>query len=187
MSGVKDRVAEVLRQLERRGTRKRRDEYQPRYGIVAKKAFGTSISDIQKIGKAIGRDHQLALGLWRTGWYEARLLTAFIDELDQVTVAQMDRQAKQFDNWGVVDTVIFKLWDQSPHAWGRAAEWTRRKEEFVRRAGVVMYACLALHDKRATKAQLAKARKDVESVADDDRNFVRKGVIWARKALARRT
>ena len=33
-----------------------------------------------------------------------------------------------------------------------AVEWSSRDEEFVKRAGFVLMACLAVHDKKATDA-----------------------------------
>ena len=86
------RVREILATLERQSSKRMRDGY-ARYGIVAPKSFGVSMSAIQQLGKRTGRDHDLAAQLWDTGWYEARSLTAFVDEPDRVTAAQMDRFA----------------------------------------------------------------------------------------------
>ena len=52
----------------------------------------------------------------------------------RVTPAQMDRWCRDFDNWGIVDTVCFKLFDLSPHAWRKVAPWSRRRDEFEKRA-----------------------------------------------------
>jgi 3-methyladenine DNA glycosylase AlkD len=51
-----------------------------RYGIVASKVFGVSVGTLRQLAKRFGRDHDLAAALWRTGWYEARMLTAFVDD-----------------------------------------------------------------------------------------------------------
>jgi len=85
-------VTRVLAALERAATQRDRDNL-ARFGITAKKAYGVSIANIQRIAKPLGRNHALATALWKTGWYEARLLTAFIDEPERVTPAQMDRGA----------------------------------------------------------------------------------------------
>ena len=94
-----ERVREVLERLERRGSRRAREEMRTRYGIIAPKAFGVSMANIQQLAKALGRDHELAAALWDTGWYEARMLAAFVDEPARVTAAQMDRWCRDFDNW----------------------------------------------------------------------------------------
>src|SRR5512144_1138552 len=91
-------VGRVLAELERLGSPRDR-EGMARYGITAKKAFGVRMASMQAIAKRLGRSHELADALWKTGWYEARIVAAFVDEPERVTAAQMDRWAKDFDNW----------------------------------------------------------------------------------------
>ena len=180
------RVQEALSWLERRGSKRARDEMLTRYGITAPKAYGVSMAMIQQLAKRLGRDHRLAAALWATGWYEARLLAAFVDEPERVTSAQMDRWARDFDNWGICDTACFKLFDRSPHAWSKVAPWCARREEFVRRAGFALLACLALHDKGAADKAFLATLPLIERAATDDRNFVKKGVSWALRAIGGR-
>ena len=111
-----DRLKTVVTKLKRLSSKSTRDGM-VRYGLPSDNALGVPIGAIQKVAKDIGRDHELAEALWTTGIYEARLLASFVDEPEKVTVAQMDRWCRDFDNWGVVDTVCFKLFDQTPHAW----------------------------------------------------------------------
>jgi 3-methyladenine DNA glycosylase AlkD len=138
------------------------------------------------MAKRLGEDHELALRLWDTGWYEARLLTAFIDDPERVTAAQMDRWARDFDNWGIVDTLCFKLFDRTPHAWRKVELWSTRRGEFVKRGAFALLASLALHDKRTGNEPFVRSLRLVERAASDDRNFVKKGVSWALRAVGRR-
>jgi 3-methyladenine DNA glycosylase AlkD len=186
MTATSERVDEALRWLERRGTRKVREEMLTRYGITAPKAFGVSVGTIQQLGKKLGRDHELAAALWDTGWYEARLLTAYVDDPGQVTSAQMDRWARDFDNWGVCDTLCFALFDRAPHAWRKVEPWSKRREEFVKRAAFALVASLALHDKKAGDRQFLATLPLIARGASDDRNFVKKGVSWALRVVGRR-
>jgi 3-methyladenine DNA glycosylase AlkD len=138
------------------------------------------------LGRKLGRDHELAAALWDTGWYEARLLTAYVDDPAQVTSAQMDRWARDFDNWGVCDTLCFALFDRTPHAWKKVEPWSRRREEFVKRAAFALVASLALHDKKAGDPRFLATLPLIERGASDDRNFVKKGVSWALRVVGRR-
>jgi len=183
---VKNEVREVLAELKRLASKRVRDEMGPRYGIHTKKAFGVPVGVMQKVAKRYGRNHELALALWDTGWYEARMVASFVDEPERVTPAQMDRWCRDFDNWGIVDTVCFKLFDRTPHAFEKVEQWSRRSDEFGKRAGVVLLACLALHDKSAGDAAFARCLPLVERAASDERNFVKKGVSWALRAIGRR-
>ena len=157
-----------------------------RFGITAKKAFGVSMANIQVLAKETGRSHELAAALWDTGWYEARMLTSFVDEPARVTPAQMDRWCRDFDNWGICDTVCFHLFDRTPHAWAKVAQWCDKREEFVRRAAFALLACLALHDKQAGDERFVESLPLIERAATDERNFVKKGVSWALRGVGRR-
>jgi 3-methyladenine DNA glycosylase AlkD len=185
VTATADRVREALAWLERNGTKRDREGLK-RYGIIAPKAYGVSVAKIQQLAKRLGRDHDLAIALWKTGWYEARMLTSFVDDPAQVTPAQMDRWAKDFDNWGICDTVCFHLFDRTPHAWKKVELWSRRRDEFVKRAAFALLAGLALHDKRAGDERFIRSLEFVERASDDDRNFVKKGVSWALRVVGRR-
>ena len=179
-------VAYALEWLERRGTKKNRDGM-ARYGIVADKVFGVSMGTMQSLAKELGRDHKLSEALWKTGWYEARMLASLVGEPDRVTSAQMERWAKSFDNWAVCDTATFVLWDRTSHAWGKVREWSGRKEEFVKRAAFAMLASLTVHDKKAPDELYLAGLKLVEREAVDDRNFVKKAVNWALRSIGKRS
>ena len=157
-----------------------------RYGLPTDKAFGVSVAAIQRYAKTLDSDHDLARELWRTGWTDARMLAAFVGEPGKVTPAEMDAWCRDFDSWGIVDTVCFKLWDQSPHAWTKAVQWTKRKPEFEKRAGFVLMACLAAHDKTARDESFLTFLPSIEKGATDDRNFVKKGVSWALRHIGHR-
>lgn len=180
-----DRVREVLTWLERRGTKRNR-EGMARYGIRSPRIFGVSMAAMQPLAKRLGNDHDLALALWDTGWYEARILTAFVGDPARVTATQMDRWVRDFDNWGVCDTLCFKLFDRTAHAWRKVDQWSGRREEFVKRAGFALLASLALHDKAAADDKFLRTLPLIEAAAMDERNFVKKGVSWALRSIGHR-
>ena len=185
-------VAGVLAELKELGDPRTRDELEPRYGITAAKAFGVSMAKIQALAKRVGRDHALARALWDTGWYDARLLAAFVADPAALTSSQMDQWSRDFDNWAVVDTVCFKLFDQAATklAFAKVDQWSRRdgpRDEFVKRAGLALLACLALHDTDSPDDAFASRLPLVERGAGDDRNFVKKAASWALKAIGARS
>jgi len=104
-----------------------------------------------------------------------------------VTRAQMDRWSRGFDNWGVCDTACFHLFDRTPHAWAMIARWAPRRGEFVRRAAFALLASVALHDKGESDEPFVRSLPLIEAAAADERNFVRKGVSWALRALGARS
>lgn len=182
---ISDKVAYTLRWLERHGSKKNRDGM-ARYGIVAPKVYGVSMTTMRTLAKNLGKNHELALALWDTGWHEARILSAFVDEPAHVTTRQMDAWARDFDNWAICDTICFHLFDKSPNAWQKIESWTKKKDEFVKRAGFALLAAVAAHDKKAPDAAFAKSLAIIEREAADDRNFVKKGASWALRTIGHR-
>lgn len=179
-------VKAALDWLEEHSSKKIRDEMMPRYGISATKAFGVSMANLQKLAKITGRDHDFALALWKTGWYEARMLAALVDEPERITPSQMDQWCRDFDNWAICDTVCFHLFDRSPHAYRKVEQWANRRDEFVKRGAFALMASLALHDKKANDDQFSKWFPIIEGGANDERNFVKKSVSWALRGIAKR-
>lgn len=179
-------VDAVLKALERAGSKKARAEMAPRYGIVVDQAWGVPMAQIKAIAKPLGKDHLLAQKLWDSGCYDARLLASMVDDPALVTPAQMDRWRRDFDNWGVADTVCFNLFDRSPHAFAMIAKWAKLNDEFGRRAAFALLACVALHNKNADEKALRACLPLIEAAATDERNFVKKGVNWALRAVGER-
>lgn len=158
-----------------------------RFGIYAKNAIGVSVSNIQALAKKLGRDHDLAMAAWDTGLYEARMLCAFIDEAGRVTPEQMDRWCREFDNWGICDTICFHLFDRTPYAWQKVATWRHEDGEFAKRAAFALLASLAGHDKTASDDQFLEGLQFIEIAAQDERNFVKKAVNWALRRIGGRS
>jgi len=179
-------VREILAGLARRGTKTNVDGM-ARYAIRAKKVFGVSVGDLRDIGKTHRRNHGLALALWKSGWYEARMLTAFVDDPARVKPAQMDRWCRDSDKWELCDALCFHLFDKTPHAFAKMRQWSREKGEFQKRAAFALMASVALHDKKADDRLFLPLLPIIERAASDDRNFVKKGVSWALRGVGRRS
>jgi 3-methyladenine DNA glycosylase AlkD len=179
------RVASALRWLEAHASKSVRDGML-RYAIPNEHALGVRMGEIQKLAKQLGRDHALALALWKTGVYEAQMLCAYVDEPTRVTAAQMDAQARAFDNWAICDTLCFALWVRTPHAFTKIRKWATSREEFVKRASFALLASVALKDKDAGDAEFLRGLKLIEKAATDERNFVKKAVNWALRGVGSR-
>jgi 3-methyladenine DNA glycosylase AlkD len=179
------RAAAVLDALAANASAKVRDEMGPRYGIVTDTAIGVPMARVQAVAKPLGRDHALAAELWASGGYEARTVAALIDDPAQVTPGQMDAWRADFDNWGICDTVCFKLFDQVPHAFSRIDAWAGLNDEFGRRAAFALLASCALHGRGGDGDYLSRMAL-IEAASTDPRNFVKKGVNWALRAIGQK-
>lgn len=183
----KPSVAAILRDLERNGFKQYFADMSARYGIVTKaKTYGVPVVMLRRLAKTIGRDHDLADALWRTGVHDARMLATMIGDPALVTPALMGRWARDFDNWGIVDTACFGFFDHSPHAFKQIEKWAKAKEEFTKRAAFALIASAALHRKELPDEPFLKCLPIIEDGARDGRNFVKKGVSWGLRAIGKR-
>jgi 3-methyladenine DNA glycosylase AlkD len=180
------RLGQVLAALEELAEARIRDGM-GRYGIeTADKVLGVAMANVQKVAKRFAPDHDLAAALWESGIYEARLMTAYVDDPKLVTPAQMDRQARQFDNWATCDTLCFKLFDRTEAAFDMVDRWAADEAEFVKRSAFALLASLALHDKKQVDEPFLSKMALIEAGASDERNFVKKGVSWALRAIGQK-
>jgi 3-methyladenine DNA glycosylase AlkD len=157
-----------------------------RYAIPSDHALGVPMRDIKALGRKLGRDHALAVALWDTGIYEARMLASFVGDPAQLTPTQMDRWCKDFDNWAFCDAMSFNLFDRSPHAWAKVKEWSARRAEFEKRTAFALLWSLTVHDKRAGDERFLEGLALIERQAGDERHFVKKAVNMALRAIGKR-
>jgi len=157
-----------------------------RFGINPKNTYGVSIPVLRKMAKQIGKNHRLAEKLWHSGIHEARILAGMIDPPEMITQEQMEGWVRDFDSWDVCDQCCSNLFDKTKFAHQKAVEWSRRKDEFVKRAGFVLMATLAVHDKEADNQKFLRFVPIIKREATDERNFVKKAVNWALRQIGKR-
>jgi len=158
-----------------------------RFGMATDKRLGLSVPTMRRIAKELGKDHKLALALWKTGIPEAQIVAALVDTPESLTEKQMDAWVKDLKSWDVCDQVCGNLFDKSPLAWKKAREWAGREEEFVRRAAFALMAYLAWHDQETGDEAFIQLLPVIQQAADDERNFVKKADNWALRGIGKRS
>jgi 3-methyladenine DNA glycosylase AlkD len=157
-----------------------------RFGIVSSSALGVSLPELRKLGKEIGKDHELALKLWKLNIHEAKLLATMTADPRLMTAKIMDSWANDFYSWDIVDVCCGGLFDRTSHYQKKILKWVKNKKEYVRRAGFVLMATSAVHDKEADDNQFLAYLPIIEKYAIDERNFVKKAVNWALRQIGKR-
>ena len=157
-----------------------------RFGINSHNTLGVSMPAVREIAKEIGSDHKLAQELWDSKIHEARILAGFVAEAKETTEEQMENWVKDLDSWDVCDQVCGNLFDKTEFAYNKAFEWSKRKEEFVKRAGFVLMATLSVHDKKALDERFEQFLLVIIRETEDERNFVKKAVNWALRQIGKR-
>ena len=157
-----------------------------RFGINPENTFGVSIPNLRKIAKETGIDHALAQQLWASGIHEARILASMVDDPKRTTEEQMESWVKDFDSWDVCDGCCMNLFEKAGVAYQKAVEWSANDKEFIKRAGFVLMARMAVSDKRADDKQFELFFPIIKREASDNRNFVKKAVNWALRQIGKR-
>jgi len=178
-------VEHIIGQLKRRGS-PQAVTGMGRFGIQTGMAFGVSIPQLRDLAKKTGTHHELAQELWKTGIHEARILASMIDDPSRVSEDQMEEWAAGFDSWDIVDGFCGNLFDRTEFAIRKAHEWSKRKEEYIKRAGFVLIAEMAVHDKKASDKTFLDFLPPIVREASDERNFVKKAVNWALRQIGKR-
>jgi 3-methyladenine DNA glycosylase AlkD len=181
MASVKD----VLDKLQSKAQREQL-QGMAKYGMTIEKRLGVSVPDMRKLAKALGRDHRLALELWKTGIAEARIVAGMVGDPAKLTEEQMEEWVEDINSWDVCDQVCMNLFEKSQLAWKKMIDWSEREEEFVRRAAFSLIACLAWHDKKASDEKFIELLPVIVRTATDERNFVKKAVNWALRNIGKR-
>jgi 3-methyladenine DNA glycosylase AlkD len=182
---VQDQVEFALSWLKRHSSRATL-EGMVRYAIPSDHAYGVAMKDIKALGKTLGRNQPLAVALWATGVYEARMLASFVGDPKRLTAAQMDRWCREFDNWAFCDAMSFNLFDRTPHAWTKVNEWSRRPNEFEKRTAFALLWSLSVHDTSAGDEKFEQGLALIEREAGDGRHFVKKATNMALRAIGKR-
>jgi len=157
-----------------------------RFGITGEKIYGVKIPVLRSLAKELGRDHRLAEELWALGARETRILAAMIADHRLLTPARAEAWLEEVDSWEVCDQLCQNLLQNAAWAQERALKWAGRPEEFVKRAGFVVLARLAVTGKAEPEDIRARYLPALERGAADGRNYVKKAVSWGLREIGKR-
>jgi len=157
-----------------------------RYGISTTNRLGVSIPELRKTAKELGKNHKLASQLWAKGIDETKILASMIGEEDKLTEVQCEKWVVDFNSWDVCDQVCMNLFRKMPFAGKKIKEWSKRKEEFVKRAAFSLIACVAVHYKEMPDGEFIKFFSVIKKASTDERNYVKKAVSWALRNIGKK-
>jgi 3-methyladenine DNA glycosylase AlkD len=158
-----------------------------RFGIDSRDALGIRVTDLRTLARKLGRDHDLAAGLWRSGLHEARMLASMVDEPERVTRKQMESWIAQVRSWDLCDGLCGNLFDRTPFWLDTALEWSTRDPEFTKRGGFALMAWSAVHRKAEPDERFEVFLSAAFEQATDPRNYVKKAVSWALRQVGKRS
>lgn len=103
-----------------------------------------------------------------------------------VSEEQVERWLKDINCWDICDHCCGHFFDKLPYSYEKAIEWSKRTEEFEKRAAFSMVAWLAVHDKKKDDKWFEDFLKVIKRESTDERNYVKKAVNWALRQIGKR-
>lgn len=140
-----------------------------KFGIVSHNALGIYQAELNEIAKKVPKDDFIALALFDSHIYEARLLCSKIFDPKNLTEALMDKWTETFDNWEICDSFCMGLFAKSKFAVPKAIEWSNRMETFVKRAGFTTMAAYCTADKVSTNETFQQFFPLIKRACTDER------------------
>ncbi len=157
-----------------------------RFGIVHEKNLGITVTELRKMAKQIGTNHELAVKLWDTKIRDARMIAACIEDPKTVSEEQVENWLKDIKCWDLCDHCCGHFFDSLTFAYEKAIEWSKRKPEFEKRASFSIVAWLAVHDKKKDDEWFEDFLEIIKDSSTDERNYVKKAVNWALRQIGKR-
>lgn len=176
----------ILRQLKTLADPEKIVLKEKKFGIYARNSLGVYQKDLKALAKDIGQDNELALALYDSGIYEARILCSKIYDPSCLSEEQMDKWAADFENWEICDSFCMSFFTKSPYALSKANAWSGAEGEFVKRAGFAIMAAYGFADKTSGNDVFERFFIPIEREAYDDRLYVKKAVNWALRNIGKR-
>ena len=171
-------LAEAMKTLEKAGTAQARKTY-ARHG-AREPLFGVSFATLGGLVKRIGVDHDLALGLWDTGNFDARNLALKVVDPARMTPTDLDRWASDM-TVRMCAGYVSMVAAEGPHGLPTATRWLASKDERLRAAGWGLVAQLAARDEATPDAwfaeRLAQVQASIHAAANDERYAMNGAVI----------
>jgi len=157
-----------------------------KFGIISNNSLGIYHKDLKLLAKEIGQNNELALELFDTGIYEARILCSKIYNPNDITEEQMQMWVNTFENWEICDSFCMGFFAQSKYALLKTQEWSKCNEEFIKRASFTIMASYGFANKKASNEVFERFLEIIQREVDDDRIYVKKAVNWALRNIGKR-
>lgn len=176
----------TLRQLRALSSPEIKAQKAERFAVADSTSWGVYQADLRALSKEIGKDTELGIELFDTGFYDARMLTAFLCRPKELRPLIIEAWVEEFSTWEMCDSFCMKLFKYRPEAIDLAYQWTDRKEEFVKRAGIVLMTTLGFARKEEPNETFEAFILRLISETHDERLYVKKAISWAFRQIGKR-
>jgi 3-methyladenine DNA glycosylase AlkD len=155
------------------------------------KSFGIGLTRLRKLAKGVGRDHKLAQQLWKSEYYDARVMGILIDDPKEITREQVEQQVEDL-NVGMLSHVYASCdapLSKAPFVKDLAKEWVDNKDDMRRRCGYLLLYELSKDKKKKSDLDddffLEYIRRIRDSIVNEE-NWVKDAMNVALMGIGKR-
>ena len=102
-------VDQIIELLKRKSDPEKIRIKEVKFGIVANNALGIYQKDLKEIAGKLPKDDTIAIQLFESNIYEARILCSKLFDPNNLTEQLMDRWTSTFENWEICDSFCMGL------------------------------------------------------------------------------
>ena len=124
---------QIMKELEKKGSESIRKIFQ-NHGAQGP-MFGVKIGELKLIQKKVKKDHELAMGLYKTGNYDAMYLAGLIADESKMTKKDIEQWAENSNSHGISEYTVSWVAAESKYGWELGMKWIDSSKEKVASAG----------------------------------------------------
>ncbi len=98
-------------------------------------SFGIGLTQLKKIAKQIGKNHELALELWPEKNFDIKNISLLIEEPKKVDQSQIEAMVDDVSMWMLSHVFVQVLFSKVPFAKNLAEDWRQCHDDVKRRIG----------------------------------------------------
>jgi 3-methyladenine DNA glycosylase AlkD len=136
-------------------------------------SYGIGLTKLKTLCKKIGRDHKLAAELWKINEYDVKMVSMLIDDPALVTEAQINKQVKEMGKGMFAHVFCTVLMAKLPFLKKKVDEWTKSKDDIIRRCGYLCLYVLAKKDEEMDDKYFESFLKIFEKDLQQEENMVK--------------
>lgn len=179
-------LKEVVKELNKLANPEKIAFKKQKFGVVADNFLGIYHKDLKELAKRIGKNSLLAIELFDSNIYEARLLCSKIFDTKDLTNTLIEKWVITFENWEICDSFCMGLFAKSEFAIPKILDWSDRENEFEKRAAFATMAAYCMADKKADNSVYENFFPIIMNASSDQRLYVKKAVNWALRIIGKR-
>ncbi|MGD9157422.1 MAG: DNA alkylation repair protein [Desulfobacteraceae bacterium] len=177
-------VDEIIAELKQRSNEKYKMNV-VRMGIPEKLSLGVPTSYIRKLGKSIGISQQLAIELWQTEYHEARLLSIFIMDINEIDNHLVETLMDDVISWDLCDHICKNLILNLANYEDYIFKWCNEKRVYLKRAAYCLISSSVIRFKNIDDEKIDEYLELIKLYSNDSRLHVKKAISWALREIGK--